>query len=65
MSLSKGETAVMGNYVPVTRPFVGGFPQEPFLFLPLFNMQKVRGLVNFNPSASSRGLTQVHLLSHW
>lgn len=37
VSLAKGETTVMGNNVPITGTFVCGFPQEWFLFLPLFN----------------------------
>lgn len=38
VSLAKGETTVMGNNVPITGTFVCGFPQESFLFLPLFNI---------------------------
>lgn len=38
VSLGKGETTVIRNYVPITRPFVGGFPQEPLFFLTLFSI---------------------------
>lgn len=55
----------MGNYIPITGPLVGGFPQKPFLFLPFFDIQNVSGYVNFNPGASNKGLTPVHLLSPW
>lgn len=44
--MGKVETTVVGNYVPITRPFVGGFPQEPFLFFLLFNIQRVGSFVN-------------------
>lgn len=65
MSLGKGNAAMMGNYIPITRPLGGGFPQEPFLFLPFFNIQNVSGYVNFNPGASNKELTPVHLLPPW
>lgn len=57
--MGKGETTVIRNYVPITRPFVGGFPQEPLFFLTLFSIQKVSSFITFNSSASSRGLTCV------